>query len=600
MRYVPAPVVEGFTLGIACVIGLQQIPGALGVAQPDGERVLEVVGAARDFARDPHWAAPALAAGVAAVMLAGARWKPTVPFSVLAVIAATVVVETAGLDGVRPIGDLPAGLPAPSLSFLDAGALGGLLAPALAVAALAALESLLSASVADGMTVGQRHDPDRELFGQGLANIAAPLFGGVPATGAIARTAVNVRTGATSRLAALTHAAVLAVIVFAAAPLVSRIPLAALAGVLLATAVRMVEVGSLRAMTRATRSDAVILVLTAVATLVLDLVQAVIIGLVVAGVLALGAVARQARLAPLPLDRGDHTDEEHELLAQHIVAYRIDGPLFFAAAHRFLLELTELAEVRVVILRMSHVSVVDATGALVLKDAVTKLRRRGIVVMVSGVRPGHRRALDSVGVLDLLRHEGREYATTPEAIEAARAHLERATGYCARAGPRPRRPSPAVTRHEARERAGRAAAPPCAHRAHRARRRARRPRDRRARPGGVGIDAHHPAVGPALLILGELVANSVRHAAALSPQTTVLYAAGPDCLVLAVHDRHPHRPALTGPHAAGPGGLATVLELTHALGGTRSSAATPTARGRASGSRSRCGPAHDGRGGEGT
>ncbi|MGX1299108.1 SulP family inorganic anion transporter [Streptomyces sp. 2BBP-J2] len=426
MRYVPAPVVEGFTLGIACVIGLQQIPGALGVAQPDGERVLEVVWhAARDFARDPHWAAPALAAGVAAVMLAGARWKPTVPFSVLAVIAATVVVETAGLDGVRPIGDLPAGLPAPSLSFLDAGALGGLLAPALAVAALAALESLLSASVADGMTVGQRHDPDRELFGQGLANIAAPLFGGVPATGAIARTAVNVRTGATSRLAALTHAAVLAVIVFAAAPLVSRIPLAALAGVLLATAVRMVEVGSLRAMTRATRSDAVILVLTAVATLVLDLVQAVIIGLVVAGVLALGAVARQARLAPLPLDRGDHTDEEHELLAQHIVAYRIDGPLFFAAAHRFLLELTELAEVRVVILRMSHVSVVDATGALVLKDAVTKLRRRGIVVMVSGVRPGHRRALDSVGVLDLLRHEGREYATTPEAIEAARAHLER-------------------------------------------------------------------------------------------------------------------------------------------------------------------------------
>ncbi|MGW4109195.1 STAS domain-containing protein, partial [Streptomyces sp. NPDC004976] len=189
--------------------------------------------------------------------------------------------------------------------------------------------------------------------------------------------------------------------------------------------VRMVEVGSLRAMTRATRSDAVILVLTAAATLVLDLVQAVIIGLAVAGVLALGAVARQARLAPLPLDRGDHTDEEHELLAEHIVAYRIDGPLFFAAAHRFLLELTELADVRVVVLRMSYVSVVDATGALVLKDAVTKLRRRGILVLASGIRPAHRRALDSVGVLELLRHEGREYATTPEAIGAARAHLER-------------------------------------------------------------------------------------------------------------------------------------------------------------------------------
>ncbi|AZM64923.1 sodium-independent anion transporter [Streptomyces sp. WAC 01420] len=426
MRYVPAPVVEGFTLGIACVIGLQQIPNALGVPVPEGERVLEVAWrAGEEFLRAPHWTAPGLALAVAAVMLIGARWKPTIPFSVLAVFAATAVVEVAGPDGVRPIGDLPAGLPSPSLAFVDTGALASLLAPALAVAALAALESLLSASVADGMTVGQRHDPDRELFGQGIANIAAPLFGGVPATGAIARTAVNVRTGATSRLASLTHAGVLAVIVFAAAPLVSRIPLAALAGVLLATAVRMVEVGSLRAMSRATRSDAVILVLTAVATLVLDLVQAVIIGLAVAGVLALRAVARQARLEPLPLDRGDHTEEEHALLAEHIVAYRIDGPLFFAAAHRFLLELTELADVRVVVLRMSHVSVVDATGALVLKDAVTKLRRRGILVLASGVRPAHRRALASVGALELLRHEGREYATTPEAISAARAHLER-------------------------------------------------------------------------------------------------------------------------------------------------------------------------------
>lgn len=426
MRYVPAPVVEGFTLGIACVIGLQQIPNALGVPVPEGERVLVVAWrAVQEFTRDPAWAALALALAVAAVMLLGARWKPTVPFSVLAVIAATAVAQAAGLDGAPPIGDLPPGLPAPSLSFVDTGALGSLLVPALAVAALAALESLLSASVADGMTVGQRHDPDRELFGQGLANIAAPLFGGVPATGAIARTAVNVRTGATSRLASLTHAAVLAVIVFAAAPLVSRIPLAALAGVLLATAVRMVEVGSLRAMARATRSDALILVLTAVATLVLDLVQAVIIGLAVAGFLALRAVARQARLAPLPLDRGDHADEEHGLPAEHIVAYRLDGPLFFAAAHRFLPELTELADVRVVVLRMSHVSVVDATGALVLKDAVMKLRRRGIVVMASGVRPAHRRALASVGVLELLRHEGREYATTPEAIRAARDHLER-------------------------------------------------------------------------------------------------------------------------------------------------------------------------------
>ncbi|MDW6066016.1 SulP family inorganic anion transporter [Streptomyces sp. FXJ1.4098] len=426
MQYVPAPVVEGFTLGIACVIGLQQVPNALGVPKPEGDRVLVVTWRAfREFGEAPNWTAVGFAAAVAVVMLVGARWRPTVPFSIVAVVAATVVAQAAHLDAAKPIGDLPSGLPVPSLSFLDLGSLGTLLAPAVAVAALAALESLLSASVADGMTVGQQHDPDRELFGQGLANIAAPLFGGVPATGAIARTAVNVRTGATSRLAALTHAAILAVIVFAAAPLVSKIPLAALAGVLLATAIRMVEVGSLRAMVKATRSDALILVLTAVATLALDLVYAVVIGLAVAGALALRAVANQARFDQVPLDRGDHSAEEHALLAEHIVAYRIDGPLFFAAAHRFLLELTEVADVRVVILRMSRVSTMDATGALVLKDAVEKLERRGILVLASGIRPGQLQVLDSVGALDLLRYEGREYATTPEAIRGARDHLER-------------------------------------------------------------------------------------------------------------------------------------------------------------------------------
>ncbi|WP_405736621.1 SulP family inorganic anion transporter [Streptomyces sp. NBC_01537] len=423
MSYVPAPVIEGFTLGIAGVIGLQQVPAALGVAKPDGAKVVVIAWrSAGEFVRQPDWTAAGLTAGVVVLMLAGARWKPTVPFSLVAVAGATLAVKAAHLDAAL-IGHLPSGLPAPSLSFLHPASVPSLLAPALAVAALAALESLMSASAADAMSVGQRHDSDKELFGQGLANLAAPLFGGVAATGAIARTAVNVRSGAGSRLAALSHAAVLAVIVFAAAPLVSGIPLAALAGVLIATAIRMVEVGSLRAMARATRSDAVILVLTAAATLALDLVKAVLIGMGVAGALALRAVARQARLDQVPLDRGDHSEEEHRLLTEHIVAYRIDGPLFFAAAHRFLMELTEVADVRVVILRMSRVSTLDATGALVLKDAIGKLTRRGIIVMASGIRPGQLRTLDSLGVLDRLRAEGRVYDSTPDAIRAARAHL---------------------------------------------------------------------------------------------------------------------------------------------------------------------------------
>ncbi|MEV5692272.1 SulP family inorganic anion transporter [Micromonospora globbae] len=420
VRYLPVPVIEGFTAGIAVVIALQQVPAALGVADAHGERVWAVAAdAVARFVARPHPAPLAMAVAVAAVMLVGARWRPGWPFSLVAVAAATAVAELAPVDLAR-IGALPAGLPAPSLGFLDPGAVGVLLPSALAVAALAALESLLSATVADGMTVGERHDPDRELFGQGLANLAAPVFGGIPATAAIARTAVNVRAGASSKLAALTHAVALAGIVLVAAPLVGRIPLAALAGVLLATTVRMVEAGSLRALVRATRGDALVLVLTFAVTVALDLVTAVAVGVGVAVVIALRAVARTARLERVPLDRGEHSAEEHALLADHIVAYRLDGPLFFAAAHTFLLQLSDVADVRVVILRMSRVSTIDATGAQVLGDAVLRLQRRGITVLLSGVAPGHDQVLSALGVAGQLRRDGLVFPDTPSAIRYAR------------------------------------------------------------------------------------------------------------------------------------------------------------------------------------
>ncbi|WP_412538745.1 SulP family inorganic anion transporter [Longispora sp. K20-0274] len=423
VRYVPMPVVEGFTLGIAAVILLQQVPAALGVTPPHGDKVTVVAWrAVLVFVHHPHWPAIGLAVGVAALMLLGARWRPGIPFSLLAVVAATGIAQVTHLDVAR-IGTLPATLPVPSLGFLHPDAVPALFTAALAVAALAALESLLSATVADGMTVDQRHDPDRELFGQGLANLVTPLFGGVPATAAIARTAVNVRSGARSRLAAITHAVTLLVIMLVAAPLVSHIPLAALAGVLLATAIRMVEVGSLFVLARATRSDALILVLTAVATLALDLIAAVGIGLALACLAAIRKISRSVRLEQVAVDVADHHVAEQALLAEHIVAYRIDGPLFFAAAHRFLLELSEVADVRVLILRMSRVSVIDATGAMVLRDAVDRLEKRGITVLMSGVTPPIEKALEATGILGHLRTNGRIHADTPQAINAARSHL---------------------------------------------------------------------------------------------------------------------------------------------------------------------------------
>ncbi|MEO6604225.1 MAG: SulP family inorganic anion transporter [Aeromicrobium sp.] len=420
VRYLPVSVIEGFTAGIAVVIALQQVPAALGVTDASGDKVWQLAADAVDqYVRDPDFTPPLIALGVAVLMLGGARWRPSVPFSLVAVAIATVLTRALDLDIPR-IGRLPSGLPAPSLGFVNLGTVGTLITSALAVAALAALESLMSATVADGMSVNEQHDPDRELFGQGLANLAVPLFGGVPATAAIARTAVNVRAGATSRLAAVSHSLVILLVILAAAQLVSDIPLAALAGVLFATCVRMVETGSIRALLRSTRSDAAIVALTFSITVTVDLVTAVGVGVGAAMILALRTVARSAHLELVPLEAGDHTTEEHALLSEHIVAYRLDGPLFFGAAHRLLLELAEVADVRVVILRMSRVSAVDATGARLLGDTIAKLERRGIIVMLSGIAPGHEDVLASLGVDDKLRREGLVFSETPAAIAHAR------------------------------------------------------------------------------------------------------------------------------------------------------------------------------------
>ncbi len=256
LAYVPWPVVEGFTLGIAMIIFLQQVPAALGVAKPDGDNTALVAAKAVGGSLDSgSIAALGVVALVVAIMVLAPRIHRAVPASLLAVVVATVVAAIAGLD-VATIGALPSTLPTPTIPTVHLGAVSQYLGPAFAVAMLAAIESLLSAKVADGMADGPRHNPDRELFGQGLANIVAPIFGGMPATGAIARTAVNVRAGARTRVAAIVHSVVLVVVVLVGSGLVARIPLAALAGVLMVTAVRMVEVHNVRSILRSTRSDA--------------------------------------------------------------------------------------------------------------------------------------------------------------------------------------------------------------------------------------------------------------------------------------------------------------------------------------------------------
>ncbi len=424
IRYLPVTVVEGFTAGIAIIIALQQVPSALGVSAGHDAVLPATAAAIADWFRSPKALAPVVTLAAVVLILLLARSLRTLPGALVAVVAVTACNGLLGW-GLPTIGAIPSRLPMPSVPAVDLGLIGALILPALAVAALASLESLLSATAADAMTVGKRHDPDRELVGQGLANLAAPLFGGVPATAAIARTAVNVRSGARTRLAALVHSVVLLLIVLVASGLVAEIPLVALAGVLIATAIQMIKVSSLRALARSTRGDAAALILTAAATVIFDLVTAVLIGLVVAGFFAIRQTARTARLDEMPLDDSDHTAEEQRLLDDHIVAFRIDGPLFFGAAHDFLLELTQVSRVHVVVLRLARVTTIDATGAHVLADIIERLERDGITVILSGARPEHERVLREMGVHERLAHVRHLFATTPEAIAHAREHVAR-------------------------------------------------------------------------------------------------------------------------------------------------------------------------------
>ena len=425
LTFIPWPVIEGFTVGIAAVIFLQQIPGATGIARPDGENTaLIAVQALWRAGRDGQVASVLLAAIAAAVMVGLPHIRRSLPASLVAVSAATVIAEVAHLDAAR-IGELPSSLPLPSLPAFGGAPLRDLIGAALAVAALAGIESLLSAKVADGMGDTSAHDPDRELFGQGVANLVAPLFGGMPATGAIARTAVNVRAGARTRLAAIVHAAVLLALVAAGSQLVERIPLASLSGVLMVTAMRMVERHNVRAVVRSTRADAVVLVLTAAATITFDLIVAIELGVAVAALFALRNMASAASVEGNPVDVD--TDYEHRPLGHRIVAYRLDGALFFGAAQRFLTELTNVSDVDVVILRLPALQVLDATGARTLGEIVRELEARGITVLLKGPTPDHERLLRNVGALAHLADDRHVFEDMAGAVAHAVTHARHGT-----------------------------------------------------------------------------------------------------------------------------------------------------------------------------
>lgn len=389
IRFIPDPVIAGFTAGIGVIIWVGEWRDFFGLAKPVGEHFYDRLWQLLQALPRLHPATTGLA-GLSLLLVVYAPRLPglrRVPGPLVAMVVATLLQSVFGFDSVATIGSafggIPQGLPALKLPSADFDRIIALVPAAFTIAMLGAIESLLSAVVADNLA-GTRHDSNQELVGQGLANIVAPLFGGIAATGAIARTATNHRNGATAPIAGLVHALVLLLVLVFLAPLAARIPLCALAAILFVVAWNMSEPHRvLRLLRTAPRADVAILVITFLLTVLTDLVIAVNIGVILAMMQFLRRMA-----ASVVVTRVDEAQLRCELAAEGgiglppgVNVYEIEGPLFFGAVEALDAAFVKPGELQdAVVIRLCHVPFMDITGIDALAESVEHLARRGIEV----------------------------------------------------------------------------------------------------------------------------------------------------------------------------------------------------------------------------
>jgi SulP family sulfate permease len=411
VRYMPEPVITGFTSGIALIIFSSQIKDLLGLTLKDVPAAFldkfEALWAARSTASMAAIAVAFLGFGLIAGLR---RYAPRSPQMLIAVVAASLVTYVFGLPidtiGSR-FGAIHATFPPPHIPALSMARMSELFSSAFTIAFLAGVESLLSAVVADGMT-GGKHRSNCELVAQGIANVASALFGGMPATGAIARTATNIRSGAKSPVSGMLHAAFLLVFLLLFSGLVSYIPLASLAAVLTVVAWNMSEIHRFRYFMTGPWGDRLVLLLTFGLTVMVDLTVAIQVGVVFAAILFMHRMSEVFAVTPeghkiLDLDNGDgelaELAAQREALPVSTEVFHVRGPLFFGAASRIMdiLDRTGGAP-RTFILRMEDVPLVDASGAAKLGEFSAKLRRTGTVLILSGLKPQPRLVLRRMGL----------------------------------------------------------------------------------------------------------------------------------------------------------------------------------------------------------
>jgi SulP family sulfate permease len=414
IKFIPHPVIVGFTAGIGVIIWVGQWKDFFGLTvSANGhfhEKVWHLLQALPDF----HLATTALALGslMLVVFTPHVPLMRRVPGPLVAMVVVTMLQAVFHFEGVVTIGSafggIPQGLPSFSLPEITLPRVIELIGPAFTIAMLGAIESLLSAVVADGMA-GTKHDSNQELIGQGMANIAAPLFGGFAATGAIARTATNVRNGGTSPLAGITHALTLVLIILFLAPLAASIPLCALAAILFVVAWNMSEVKHFaRMLTRAPRADVAILLITFTLTVFADLVVAVNIGVILATLHFLRRMASSVEVQQLT-----EKEMEAELIYRGgiqfphgVLVYAIEGPFFFGAVENFERALAQThTDPRILILRLRRVPFTDITGLKALEDVIRQLEKRHIAVLLCEANPRVRTKMERAGIFEQIGQE---------------------------------------------------------------------------------------------------------------------------------------------------------------------------------------------------
>lgn len=399
ITFIPYPVTVGFTAGIGVIIFVSQIGDLLGLPPASAAHGGLAARLASIWQNLPQAspAAIALSAGTVLVILGLKRFRPGWPGMIIAIMLAAVAAAALSLPvetiGTR-FGGIPRSLPVPSLPEFSVAKIVAVLPSAIAFTLLGAIESLLSAVVADGMS-GRRHRSDAELVGQGIANVGSALFGGFCVTGTIARTATNVRAGAVSPLSGMAHALFLLAFMALAAPLAAYVPLAALAGVLVIVAWNMVEKHAIAALVRSSRGDAAVLAVTLLLVIFRDLTEAILVGFALGALLFIDRMGRMTGVSPLH----PHDDAPDMGADPQIVTYRISGAFFFGAASTVGTVLDRIADKhKVFILDFSEVALLDSTAANVIEGALRKAERAGVRMIVSETRPQVVHMLKSHGV----------------------------------------------------------------------------------------------------------------------------------------------------------------------------------------------------------